>query len=178
MNAVYRLGKRFELNYGVSTINTANEVGFVEKISSGDSIIFAKRNVTTLVNTFSSSFIINNKASLNLRARHYWSGVENKTYYLLQNDGLLSNNTGYLQNKNQNYNAFTVDIIFRWIFAPGSEFSMAWKTISYSDDNTINYNYANNLEKSWLNQASSLSLKVLYYIDYNSLIKKKNWFYP
>ncbi len=172
--ANYRLGKRLEFNYGISSINSSNELGFVDYNSSEDSIIFAKRNVTTLVNTFSSSFILSNNASVSLRARHYWSGVANKNYYLLQADGLLANNSGYNQNKDQNYNAFTIDIMFRWIFAPGSELSLAWKTTSYSDDNAVNYNYGSNLEKSWLNQTNSLSLKVLYYIDYNNLIKKTN----
>lgn len=171
--ANYRLGKQLEFNYGISSINSKNELGFTDYISSGDSIIFAKRNVTTLVNTFSTSYIISNNTSLSLRARHYWSGVTNYNYFLLQPDGLLANQTGYSQNKDQNYNAFTVDIILRWIFAPGSELTLAWKTISYSDENTVNLNYVSNLEKSWLNQTNSLSIKVLYYIDYNNLIKKQ-----
>ena len=172
--ATYRLGKQLEFNYSISSINSRNEVGFTDYVSSGDSIIFAQRNVTTLINTFSTSYILTNNASFSLRARHYWSGVANNTYFLLQPNGSLVNNIGYTHNKDQNYNAFTVDIIFRWIFAPGSELSLAWKTTSFADDNTVNYNYGSNLEKSWLNQTNSLSLKVLYYIDYNNLIRKSN----
>ncbi|MEI6753188.1 MAG: DUF5916 domain-containing protein [Paludibacter sp.] len=172
--ANYRVGKQLEFNYGISSMNSKNEEGFTDYVSSGDSIIFANRNVTTLVNTLSTSYILTNNASLSLRARHYWSGVANNKYYLLQPDGSLANNAGYVQIKDQNYNAFTIDIIFRWIFAPGSELSMAWKTTSYSDDNSVNYNYGSNLEKSWLNQNNSLSLKVLYYIDYNNLFKNAN----
>jgi len=86
----------------------------------------------------------------------------------------LVENPIYSQNKDQNYNAFTIDVNFRWIFAPGSELSLAWKTTSYSNENSVDYNYGDNLKKSWLNQTNSLSLKILYYIDISSLKRKKN----
>ena len=105
--------------------------------------------------------------------RHYWSGVGNKEFYLLQPDGSLSSYPDFTQNKDMNYNAFTIDMVFRWIFAPGSELSLAWKTNSYDGEDRVVYNYFDNLNNSWLNQKNSLSLKVLYYIDYNKLRKKK-----
>ena len=169
-----RLGPQFVFSYDISRSRSENERGYVENNVAGDSITFARRNVTTLVNTLSTSYILNNKAGLTLRARHYWSGVDNNQFYLLQNDGSLSDNPGFSANRNQNYNAFTIDMVFRWIFAPGSEMSVAWKTNSYSNENTVNYKYFDNLSKSWLNQKNSLSLKVLYYIDYNTIKKKKN----
>jgi hypothetical protein len=153
--------------------NSRNEHGFVDLSENKDSIVFAKRDVSTLINTFSTSYIINNKTSLSLRARHYWSGVENNQFFLLQSNGLLTNNSEYSENQDQNYNAFTVDMIFRWIFAPGSELSLAWKTASYSNENKVVYNYMSNFQNAWLNQINSLSLKVLYYIDVNSFKKKK-----
>jgi len=167
-----RIGHRFEINYGVSNINSLNERGYVDNNTTDNTISFSKRDVMTFINTLSTSYILNNKASLSLRARHYWSGVANSNYYLLQTDGSLVENPTYSENKDQNYNAFTIDMIFRWIFAPGSELSLAWKAISYSDENAVIYNYGTNFQKAWLNQTNSLSLKVLYYIDYNSLVKK------
>lgn len=172
-NANLRIGQRFEINYGISSIRSFKERGFTDN-SNADSIIFAKRNVSTFVNTLSTSYILSNKASLRLRARHYWSGVANNQYYLLQTDGSLIEIPAFYDNKDQNYNAFTVDMIFRWIFAPGSELSLAWKTASYSNEDRVIKDYATNFQKAWLNQTNSISLKVLYYIDYNSLIKKKN----
>ena len=116
--------------------------------------------------------MINNKTSLSLRARHYWSGVENNQYYLLNSNGSLSGISSFTNNLNQNYNAFTIDRIIRWIFAPGSEMSLAWKTLSYSNENAVEYNYLNNFRKAWLNQTNCISLKILYYIDYNNLVKR------
>ncbi|MFY9154272.1 MAG: DUF5916 domain-containing protein [Prolixibacteraceae bacterium] len=173
LEANLRLGQQFRMNYGLSFNNTMNGVGFVDKNSAEDSVTFAKRNVYTFSNILSSSYVINNKASLRLRIRHYWSGAENKIYYLLQGDGSLKTDPLYSENMNQNYNAFTIDLIFRWIFAPGSEMSVAWKSSSYTNEDQVIRNYFDNLSNTWLNQANSLSLKVLYYIDYNNLKRKK-----
>lgn len=168
-----RIGQHFQLNYGVSLSATYNGYGFVDKNSNEDSITFARRNVYTLENIFSSTYVLNNKASLTFRARHYWSGDKNKIYYLLQPDGSLKNYPSYSQNQDQNYNAFTIDMMFTWIFAPGSELSFDWKDAAYTNQSNVVTDYWNNLKNTWLDQTNSVSLKILYYIDYNSLKKKK-----
>jgi len=168
-----RVGQRFEFDYSFSFNYTRNGVGFVDKNDSNDSIIFAKRNVNSLENIFTTSYILSNKASLSLRVRHYWSGALNKSFYLLQENGTLLNNPAYSQNKDQNYNDFTVDMIFTWNFAPGSELDCAWKTASLTNQTGYINNYWSNLNNSWINQLNSLSVKILYYIDYNKLKRKK-----
>jgi hypothetical protein len=149
-----------------------NDRGFVEN-DNKDSIIFSKRNVYTFVNVFSTSYVLNNRAGLTLRVRHYWSGDRNKQFYVLQQDGSLKDNYLYHQNKDINFNAFTVDMIFRWIFSPGSELTLAWKSSADTEQNRVIGNYWNNLQKSWQNQANSFSLRILYYIDYNNLKRKQ-----
>lgn len=173
LQATLRIGQRLELNYSFSLNNSINDNGFVDKNTSNDSIVFAKRNVYSLENILSSSYILSNRASLTLRVRHYWSGASNKNFYLLQQDGSLKDYPAYSQNKDQNYNAFTVDMAFTWDFAPGSELVCAWKSASIANQNQFNNNYLNNLSNTWLNQTSSLSVKVLYYIDFKSFKKKK-----
>ena len=168
-----RLGQRFQIDYALSFNNTINGVGFVDKNSTNDSIIFAKRNVNILENILSTSYVLNNKTSISLRVRHNWAGDRNKIYYLLQHDGSLQDYPTYNKNMDQNYNAFTVDMIFRWNFAPGSELVMAWKNAAYAEKDVVVDSYWNNLRDTWLNQSNSLSMKVLYYIDYNNLKKKK-----
>jgi len=168
-----RIGQRFQIDYQFTFNSTINGIGFVDKNSSNSDIIFAKRNVHTIQNIISTSYVLNNKSSFSMRVRHYWSGAKNKSYYLLEPDGNLTEDLTYTQNKDQNYNAFTVDMIFRWNFAPGSELIMAWKNAAYAVQNDVINNYWENMQDTWLNQSNSLSLKVLYYIDYNNL-KKKN----
>jgi len=172
VQATLRVGQRFEFNYSLGLNITTNGAGFVDKNNSNDSIIFAKRNVNSLENILTTSYILSNKANLSLRVRHYWSGALNKSYYLLQQNGSLADYPSYSQNKDQNYNAFTVDMIFTWNFAPGSELACSWKNAALSNQTEYVGNYWTNLHNSGLNQTNSLSVKILYYIDYNKLKNK------
>ena len=173
-DAVWRIGQHLTLEFYNGYNNSVNDWGFVDKKNEDLDIIFAKRDVRTINNVFSTSYVINNKTSLSLRVRHYWSGAKNQDYYLLQADGTLEHDPFYMENKNMNYNAFTVDMNFRWVFAPGSEFVFAWKNAAYSFLNDVTTGYLNNLQKSLENQSNSLSVKVLYYVDYNKIFHKKS----
>jgi hypothetical protein len=154
--------------------NAINDRGFVDKTESEDTIWFARRDVKTIENSIEASYSFTNNASLSFRVRHYWSGANNKEYYQLENDGSLEPDPNYLQNKNENYNAFNVDLIFRWIFAPGSELTFSWKNAIFTDGEEVNPDYFDNLSNTWhSDQINSLSVKILYYIDYNSLRKKR-----
>ncbi len=172
-NPTLRLGQHTQIGYSFSFNNAFSNIGFTDKTNNDDSIYFAKRNIRTLENILSASYTLNNKSGVTLRVRHYWSGNRNKSYYNLQQDGSLLPALSYSDNKDQNYNAFTVDMIFRWIFAPGSELSVAWKNAAYDDRNKVFPNYWDNLRKSWISPTNSLSVKVLYYIDYNRIRKRK-----
>jgi hypothetical protein len=139
-----------------------------------DTIYFARRDIKTIESVFGTSYALSNKAGFDLRVRHYWSGVINKDYYQLQQDGSLVHNPDYVEDNNENYNAFNVDLVFRWIFAPGSELTIAWKNSILDSRNKVMENYFDNLSKTWKSdQTNSFSVKILYYIDYNNLRKKK-----
>jgi hypothetical protein len=169
----WRVGQRFQTNYELNFNNTIDITGFVEAVNDDRDIYFALRTVKTLNNVWSASYVLNNKTSIKLRVYHHWTGSKNNSYYLLQKDGSLLPEPGYSENKDQNYNAFNIDMVVRWIFAPGSELSMAWKNAAYAEDNAVERDYWRNLSDTWRNQSNSLSVRVLYYIDYNSLKKKK-----
>jgi hypothetical protein len=172
-NLNLRIGKRSQINYSLNLDNHYNDRGYIDK--KGDSIIyFTRRDVKTLENVIGSSFILNNKAGMTLRLRHYWSGAENKEFFRLQENGSLAPESEYNENKDANYNTITIDFNFRWIFAPGSELCLSWKNAVYEDSGLVNYSYFDNLRNTWKSdQSNSLSLKLLYYIDYNNLRKKK-----
>lgn len=172
INVRWRLGQRFQTSYQFNFNNTINDVGFVDKINDDADIYFAIRKVYTLNNVWSSSYIFNNNTSLRLRVYHHWTGSKNKAFFLLQPNGSLKPDINYSENKDQNYNAFNVDMTFRWIFAPGSELVCAWKNAAYASHDEVDRNYWNNLSKTWLNQSNSLSVRVLYYVDYNGLRRK------
>jgi hypothetical protein len=173
VNLNVRAGKRCQLYYGFMFENDINDRGYVDKTESEDTIYFARRNVNTIENSIEASYSFTNNASLGLRIRHYWSGADNNEYYQLNDDGALEPDPDYLINKDENYNAFTVDMIFRWIFAPGSEFTFSWKNSIFTSGENVNPDYFDNLSRTWhSDQINSLSVKILYYIDYNSLRKR------
>lgn len=166
LEANWRIGQHVNLNYSTNLSNQKNEHGFYGK--EGVDILFSKRNVETISNVLGASYVLNNKMSMNLRARHYWSSALNEAYGSLQMDGTVLVKPNY-SGSDQNYNAFTVDAYFKWVFAPGSEMVVAWKNSGESFQNTVLDQYSDNLRKSLENQMNSLSLKVLYYIDYNTV---------
>jgi len=165
-----RIGQHANLSYSLNVSDQINGHGYYTK--EDNVILFAKRDVETISNVINASYVLNNRMSLNLRARHYWSSALNKAYESLQTDGNLVVVPNYSGN-DQNYNAFTVDAYFKWVFAPGSEMVFAWKNAGDSYQNTVLDHYFDNLEKGLENQMNSLSVKVLYYIDYNVLKYKQ-----
>ncbi|MBN1414226.1 MAG: carbohydrate binding family 9 domain-containing protein [Bacteroidales bacterium] len=170
-----RLGQRVQVSYDFNLDYAYNEPGFVDSSNYGKTIHFAKRDVKTLENVLELSYAMTRKAGISFRMRHYWSGADCLSYYLLRKDGSLLSDLTYPENHDQNYNAFNIDMVFRWIFAPGSELSLAWKNSIYSEQEKVVTDYFQNLDDTFnATQTNSISLKVLYYLDYNQLRRNKS----
>ena len=68
---------------------------------------------------------------------------------------------------NTNFNAFTIDMVYRWVFAPGSEMRLVWKNSIFASSASTNESYFQNVNNLIEFPATnSLSLKILYYIDF------------
>jgi hypothetical protein len=139
----------------------------------GEDPIFAIRDQFTTENTIEASYIFNNKMGITFRLRHYWSKVDYDAFFRLDSMGRfapttytgLSTDDASLHNNS--YNAFTIDLVYRWIFAPGSELSLVWKNSIFSFSEATEKNYFENVNDLVGNPANnSISLKILYYIDY------------
>ncbi len=170
MGVSCQFGQRLELDMEFNYEDEINDYGYVDKNEAEDSIYFSRRNIGTIENIIELSYIFNNKLSLTFRGRHYWSGVENFDFYLLQEDGHLKPESSYAENHDDNYNAFNIDMVLRWVFAPGSELTLGWKNAVYSDQEDTHEDYNRNMKIVWNSpQINTFSLKALYYIDYNSL---------
>ena len=124
-----------------------------------------------ITNVLSSNYILNNKIDLSIKLRYHLDQVENIEFKKLDNEGYLIENE-YFGNHNVNYTTWTSDIAFNWWFAPGSQISLVWKNgIDNSTDSIIS-NWFENIEESFsLSQQNSLSLKVIYYLDYLYFVK-------
>ena len=72
-----------------------------------------------------------------------------------------------------NYNVFNIDFNYSWRFAPGSEFSIAYKNLSEDMEIENRLGYFRNFDRIiGLPQNNNFSLKILYYLDYLQLRKK------
>ena len=137
-------------------------------------VIYGNRDVQTIINRVNTTYTFNNKMTLSLIARHYWSQVSYNSFYNLLEDGTLGE-TDYNEFADNSFNAFNIDAIFRWRFAPGSDIFVIWKNniIGFQDEiDAVQYNYGraiNGLSSQPIN--NSLSVKIIYFLDYQDYIK-------
>ena len=165
-----RVGQHLRLEYDFGIDNDINEAGYVDKTDDEQTIYFGKRDVRTLENEVEIDYSFNNKLSLAFRGRHYWSAVEYARFYQLQDDGKLLGDATYDENHNNNLNIFNVDMIIKWIFAPGSEMSISWKNAIFNEKDKPVYSFRHNFNNTfWSDATNTISVKMLYYIDYQSL---------
>ncbi len=170
----YRASDKLNFSLEVNNFIFNNDVGFVNKVGENEEeIIFGIRKRKTLENIFNTSYNFNPNMALTFRLRHYWSRVRynDNGFYLLKEDGRLGT-TDYSDNHDNNFNAFTIDMVYRWRFAPGSDIYIVWKNSIFNSSEEANISYGDNLNDLFnAPQSNSLSLKVIYYLDYD-LLKK------
>ncbi len=161
-----------------------NEIGyaiFANKNELRNKLTMGRRDIDVHVSSIRANYIFNNKMALNLNLRHYWSTATYDKLYDLESDGSLieilydeGNNSSEVLNENTSFNAFNIDLGFRWRFAPGSDINVVWKNVISQNGDPLERNYFNDLEQTLQSpQINNLSIKVLYFIDYLSL-KNKN----
>ena len=162
----YRFNDRFSLSHSFSLRPYKNDVGFY----STDTFSLRKRMV--IENSLEIKYSFNNKSGISLIGRHYWSKVDNKDFFLLNDDGSLSHASAPATIAHHNYNDFYINMVYRLQFAPGSFLNIVWKDETRFDDSDIRYRYFKNLDKTigWP-QNNNLSVKLIYYLDYLDLKK-------
>ena len=173
-----RLNDNFSIKYVLSVKHKYNDIGFVKNDTSGlfihppqDDYIFAKRNTNMITNVLIAKYIINNKMDISVKLRYHLDQVKNLEFKSLGNDGYLYEND-YKGEHNVNYTTWTSDIAYSWRFAPGSQMSLVWKNAIVDEENYLRNHWVDNLEESFnLAQQNSISLKVIYYLDYLYLRK-------
>ena len=162
----------FILEYGRYNFN--NDVGWVNSLDDGQ-IILGRRDQDIYETLLRANYVFNNTMGLTFRLRQYWTKVSYLSYQSLDDTGRLveseyAGTTDGESDHNTNFNAFNIDMVYRWVFSPGSEMSVVWKNQIIGANNQLMVNYGENLERTFrLDQLNSLSIKVLYFLDYRSL---------
>lgn len=169
----YRINDKLTISHHFHYNKSRNNLGYVSDSTYQDEaiIIFGKRDITNITNTLSTSYIFTNKSSLTFRLRHYWLRAEYNKFYDLKKNGELRPNE-YNENHNLNFNAFNIDMVFTWNFAPGSEMLIVWKNAIYTDQDEIFNKFYDNLKHTLESPSTnSFSIKLMYYLDYHILKK-------
>lgn len=167
----YRFNDKLSLAYALDYTTKKNDRGWVATDNTG--IIFAERNREIVQNDFTGKYAINNKMTINLTVRYYWSYSKNHEFLSLQNNGYLVPNTVYAENKNRNFNSWNFDLSYSWWFAPGSEISFLYRNYALERTNVVEHNLSNNLRNVFNNNLTNiLSVSIRYFIDYNTIKNK------
>ncbi|HOO65853.1 MAG: carbohydrate binding family 9 domain-containing protein [Bacteroidales bacterium] len=170
----FKVSRHFSFDYSISVEKMFNDIGYVSA-DPAEGITFGKRNVSTITNTVSGALVFTASSYLTLRGRHYWSRADyDGNYYTLQTDGALLDRiySTTVDNSDVNTNFLNIDLIYTWRFAPGSELSLAWKNAIRGEGEQIITNGLENFSELFsMPQTNSISLKILYYLDYQNFRK-------
>lgn len=186
----YRVNNRLSFTHNIRIIKRRNERGYANTTNdaytfANDNIVYGRRNVNETVNTFILDYAFNHLMNFRLRVRHYWSDVQYDKLYNLEQNGDLSDNlpnefediTTETRSNNVNFNAFNIDFVYNWQFAPGSFITFVWKNAILNNITGVaeEYAFADNFRKNVMQvpQRNTFSLKVIYFLDYLYL---KKWF--
>lgn len=169
-----RLSDHFSIIHKLELERDKNKIGYATKETTGNQtqIIFGNRNVNNITNTLDASYIFNERSALAFRMRHYWMQVNYDKFYLLSGSGYLSD---FQHENNEDFtaNIFNIDMSYSWRFAPGSELSVVWKNAIYNQDEEATSGYFDNVKNTLSAPGTnSLSVKVLYYIDYAQVFNR------
>jgi hypothetical protein len=168
----YRFNNKFSVSNDLLYRRINNSVGFAD--NNGSDIIFGRRTLNTVENIFNIKYNFTNLLGITTRIRHYWTKVDYKEYFTLLDNGDLDKNNTYTGNADNNFNAFNVDAVFTWQFAPGSFINVVWKNAIYTSDADVMQGYFGDLNQTIKSPPNNnISFKVLFFIDYLKLKPKK-----
>jgi hypothetical protein len=182
LNARYRFSDRFQMNATFNREYDKGQWGFSHRDT-----------VSTLVKDYNDPFIAFRKVKTNnlilgaqynftprmnwtIRMRHNWTSIINRSFHKINADGSW-NDIAFVDGKNRNFNVFNIDMFYTWDFKWGSRLTLGWKNALGENvfiDPYTNANYSKNLGAIFKNPHSNeVTLKIVYFLDYLNLKKKK-----
>ncbi|MCB2377983.1 carbohydrate binding family 9 domain-containing protein [Hymenobacter sp. BT635] len=180
----YRVNNHLTFRYSLDWSRSNNQVGYVngglDEAQPLDrpflgQVLLGRRAVSTVANVVSVAYTFTNRMSLTLRTRHYTSNVRYFDFVTLAPGG-QETPADYRRTRDNTYNAFNVDAVYAWWFAPGSQISVVWKNANSPDIQANEFTplYFSNLSNT-INTPhnNSVSVKILYYLDYLAFRKRR-----
>lgn len=168
----YRFNDKFNVIWQFNPVFSNNEIGFAG--NDGTNIFMGRRQRNTYENSLTSQFSFNDKMTLSLAFRHYFSDVTYKQFYTLNQDGNLTDYNNFTNNLNGTYNSWNVDIRYSWWFAPGSQLTLLYRNAVSNYQDISRQSFGDNFSTLFNEpMTNNISLRLTYFLDYN---RAKNWF--
>ena len=117
------------------------------------------------------------RLNLTLRVRHYWNEVKYLSFHNVTTTGNLTNRP-FINNWNDNVNIFNTDAFLTWDFRLGSRLILGYKNWlgdeEYVPVSATNNSYLHNLGEIFdLRHGNEITVRFVYFLDYNQFRKKR-----
>jgi len=171
----YRFGDRFSLDLDARRTDDESQIGYAFlRETNGDPIIGFRVN-TDFTTVLTGIYNFTPRTNITFRARHYWNKVVYKRFYDVSADGYYIPRS-FISNQDQNVNIFNLDAFFTWDFRLGSRLIVGWKNWLGDEefvDGAKYPKYLKNFAQTFnLRHGNELTVKFIYFLDYNQLRKK------
>jgi hypothetical protein len=175
----YRFSQRFTLDLSHNHDLDEAQYGYAYQdslINGSTEPLFAIRRSQSVTNTLTGVYNFTPRLNLSVRLRHYWNSIQNGSFFVTDAEGIRKD-IGFVSGLNENFNLFNVDCFLTWDFFLGSRATLAYKrslTDGFRLNQLSNPTYFKNLgEVLSLPQASEISLRIVWFLDYLHLKKGK-----
>lgn len=171
----YRFSDKFLVVLSTDVSLRDKEFGYIA--DNGTDVFLGQRNRTAIENSLRASYNFDPFKAINLRFRNFWSVADysDNVFFQLNNDGTRTQiaydvNDENNVNPNTNFNIWNLDLSYSWRFAPGSVATLLYRNQIFNQDDLSTLGYGESLGNLFDQaQTNQLSLRVVYFIDYNNV---------
>lgn len=171
----YRFNEHFSLDIETRRDRDNGQFGYAYRDTNGEPIA-GRRKITNFTTLINGVYNFTPRMNLTLRTRHYWSQVQYVSFFDVTPDGWLTPRP-FTSGRDQNFNAFNMDMFYTWDFKYGSRFIIGWKNWLGTDfpiSGTSHKSYVDNLRQVFQQPlGNEITFRLIYFIDYLTLQKKR-----
>ncbi len=170
----FQFASRFFLGFTSTYEYLKNDFGYVfpKKGEGQTEILIGQRDRDIVTNTLNGEIIFTKRMGINIRFRHYWQRLKYNDFSDLQVSGDRMGNDYFPLNEdgnsyhNRSFNAFTLDVNYRWVFFPGCEFLVFYKNNIFASTDGLDRSYFSTYGTLFDQpQLNSISAKVQLFVD-------------
>ncbi|HEY6063993.1 MAG TPA: DUF5916 domain-containing protein, partial [Chitinophagaceae bacterium] len=171
----YRFTNKFSLDLQTNTTFESNQLGYAFMREPNNEPIVGFRDNRDFTSVLSGVYNFTSKLNLTLRARHYWNKVNYSSFHNVDLKGYLLPRA-FIIGQDENVNIFNLDAFLTWDFRLGSRFIIGYK--NWLGDEEVftpsgKNSYFKNLGEVFnLRHGNELTVRFIYFLDYNQLRKK------